>query len=419
MQLIENATVFDGYHETLKEKANIVIADGLVREITHQPVATENFSEVIDASDRVVIPGLVDAHVHLAFTSLRDNTKRPDELLVRSTRFAREMLLRGFTTVRDAGGAIYGLKAGIDTGFAEGPRIFPSYRGISQTGGHGDSRSNRALPRTGLEDQLSPFLRDNPYVTADGIPEVLRATREQLFLGASQIKVFVGGGLSSRFDPMWSVQYTQDELRAVVETTGHFGTYVMAHVYTSEGMQHAAKAGIRCFEHATLLDEETARIVQDQGIWLCGGPQFGAPFEDVPAGLEKIAKHYERLHQGEIIQSELINKYDIPVLFGTDAMRDENNNIAVKQLADLAGFKRRFGSLKGLRSATGNFFRINQELNQMCNPYPDGKVGVLEGGSFADLLIVEGNPVQDLDVLTDVDNIKVVMKEGTVYKNTL
>jgi imidazolonepropionase-like amidohydrolase len=419
--LVKNTRVFDGFDPKLKEGASIVIKDGLVSEIVQEPVSEENFAEVIDAENRVVIPGLVDAHVHLHFAGSHDEL-REDEIIVNSTRFAKEVLLRGFTTVRDALGAVYGLKAGIDKGIVDGPRIYPSYASISQTSGHGDFRSSRAQisAESGLRSDTLLRRRESVAI-ADGVPEVLRATREQLFLGASQIKTFVGGGLSSRWDPLFGLQYTTEELKAIVETARHFGTYVMAHVYSAEGIQHAIRAGIKSIEHGVLLDEETAKLAKDEGVWFCTGPQFGtAPnLEEIPPGFEKILKNFTILHEGEKLQSALINEYDLPILFGTDAIRTEDNRIATSQLGDLGAYKRRFGSLKGLRSATGNFYKINRELVTWQEPYPEGKVGVLENGSFADLLVVEGNPVEDLDVLTDVENIRVIIKNGLTYKNTL
>jgi imidazolonepropionase-like amidohydrolase len=420
MILIKNTRVFDGFNPKLTEHASIVIDGSHVREITQEAVNEENFDKVIDAGNRVAIPGLIDAHVHLHFTGNPSEELREDEVAIRSTRFAKEVLLRGFTTVRDALGAVYGLKANIDKHIIDGPRIFPSYAAISQTSGHGDKRTSRAQERTesGLHS-LTSLRRGGSVVIADGIPEVLRATREQLFLGASQIKTYTGGGLSSKFDPLFGLQYTSDELKAIVETTRHFGTYVMAHVYSADGIRHAVEAGVQSIEHGVLLDEETAKLVKDRGVWFCTGPQFGRPLENVPPGFEKIVRNYELLHRGEEIQSELIDKYDIPILYGTDAIRDDSNRPAATQLGDLGAYKRRFGSLKGLRSATGNFYQINRELCTEQQPYPDGKIGVLEEGSFADLLLVDGNPVEDLDVLTNVDNIRVIIKDGVTYKNTI
>ncbi|MDR2106501.1 MAG: amidohydrolase family protein [Coriobacteriales bacterium] len=420
MILIKNTRVFDGFDPKLTEHASIVIDGSHVREITQEAVNEENFEKVIDAENRVAIPGLIDAHVHLHFAGSFGEELREDEIVVHSTRFAKEVLLRGFTTVRDAFGAVYGLKAGIDKHVVDGPRIFPSYAAISQTSGHGDMRSSRTQVRTesGLHP-LTALRRGDSVAIADGVPEVLRATRDQLFLGASQIKTFTGGGLSSKFDPLFGLQYTFDELKAIVETTRHFGTYVMAHVYGAEGIRHAVEAGIQSIEHGVLLDEETAKLVKDRGVWFCTGPQFGKVLENVPPGFDKILKDYEILHRGEEIQSELINKYDIPILYGTDAIRDDSNRPAATQLADFGAYKRRFGSLKGLRSATGNFYQINRELCTGQQPYPEGKIGVLEKGSFADLLLVDGNPVEDLDVLTNVDNIRVIIKDGVTYKNTI
>lgn len=205
--IIKNANVFDGKNENLKMHVSIIIEKNLVKEITNQPVAEENFETVIDAQGKTVIPGLTDAHVHLSGgNDIPRESMRIDEKAVRSVRFAKDMLLRGFTTVRDAGGIVYGLKKNIDNGYLEGPRIFPSHSYLSQTSGHGDTRASRAEERLTDAIYTSPNLLSGYTALADGVEEVLRAAREQLFLGASQIKIMAGGGVSSLYDPIQTVQ---------------------------------------------------------------------------------------------------------------------------------------------------------------------------------------------------------------------
>jgi imidazolonepropionase-like amidohydrolase len=343
---------------------------------------------------------LTDAHVHLSITgnSLSDGW-RIDEKAVRSVRFAKEMLLRGFTTVRDAGGITFGLKKNIDNGYLEGPRILPSNSMISQTSGHGDIRANHAEERI-----------------ADGVDEVIRAVREQLFLGASQIKLMAGGGFSSAYDPLPTVQFSLEEMKAAVGAAADYGTYVMAHLYTPQSMHRAAKAGVKCFEHATMLDEETARIVADQGIWITPGPQLGReyPLEGLSKSVIKLIEDFRR---GERISTELIDKYNLPILYGTDAFGNTDKAAEI-QLDDFRLYKARFGSYRGIVAATGNAHELIK-LSTYQNPYPEGKIGVLEEGSFADLLIIRGNPVEDLAILSDVTNIRFIMKNAVVYKNML
>jgi imidazolonepropionase-like amidohydrolase len=415
--LIKNASVFDGKHEELKENAWVVIKDNLIMEIFEGAVSEENFDRIIDAKHKTVIPGLTDAHVHLFFngTGISD-AMRQDENAVRSVRFARDMLLRGFTTVRDAGGVTYGLKKNIDSGYLEGPRILPSNAFISQTSGHGDIRASRAEYRLTDSIYVSGVLQNKGTVIADGVAEILRAVREQFFLGASQIKIMAGGGISSAYDPIQTVQFTLDEMKAAVSAAEDYGTYVMAHLYTSQSMQRAAKAGVKSFEHATIMDEETAKIVAANGIWITAGPQCGRNWhnEFTP---EEIKRKSAMVRQGEAFTTELIHKYNLPILFGTDSFGDPDQ-VDKYQLEDFSFFKKRFGSFKGLVAATGNVYELTKLMTYQ-NPYPEGKIGVLEKGAFADLCIVEGNPAADLDILADRNNMKLIMKDGKIYKDIL
>lgn len=417
-KLIKNANVFDGRHAALKANASIVIEDNLVTEITTGDINEENFAKVIDAGNRVVIPGLTDAHVHLSHNTKEDiDTVRVDELAVRSTKVARNMLLRGFTTVRDAGGITYGLKKNIDNGFLEGPRIFPSNAYISQTCGHGDTRGSRASERLFDGNYTSPSIQNRFSVIADGVPEVLRAVREQLFLGASQIKLMAAGGISSKYDPLETVQFTFEELKAAVDAAEDYGTYVMTHLYTPKAMQRAVKAGVKSLEHTTLMDDETGRMIADNGVWVMPGPQAGRPLSEFGNPPPSIAKKSAIVRQGNEIATEVINKYNLNIVFGTDSFGDPDR-FERRQLEDFSYFKKRFGSFKGLVSATGNVHELFK-LSTYQNPYPEGKIGVLEEGAFADILIVDGNPIEDLDVLAKQENIRFIMKDGTVYKKTL
>lgn len=415
--LIKNANVFDGKHETLKENAAIIIENKLIKEILTETVNEENFDLVLDAKHKTVIPGLTDAHVHLYYNGngIMDPT-RLDENAVRSVQFAKDMLLRGFTTVRDAGGVTYGLKKNIDNGYLDGPRILPSNAFISQTSGHGDTRASRAEYR--ITDQIysSATLQNKATVLVDGVPQMLRAVREQLFLGASQIKIMAGGGISSAYDPIQTVQFTLEEMKAAVEAANDYGTYVMAHLYTPKAMQRAAKAGVKSFEHATMMDEEMAKIIEANQIWVTPGPQANRNWHNASTPAS-IIKKSALVRQGEERTTELILKYNIPIVFGTDSFGDPSR-VEKFQLEDFSFFKRRFGSFKGLVAATGNVHELIK-LSTYQNPYPEGKIGVLEEGAFADLCIVEGNPVLNLDILADATNMKLIMKDAKIYKNIL
>lgn len=435
-RLVYNANVFDGFNAKLLEEHSIIIEDNLVVEITDKRPDLQYFAEAIDAGGRVVIPGLTDAHAHPGYPGAHNTLAhmRMDEIAVRSVRSAYEMLLRGFTTLRCAGGQTLGLRKSIDNGWIAGPRIYPSNAILSQTAGccdfRFDSDTNTVFGST------MPYMRDGHFSVADGVNEVMKLTREQLFLGATQIKICGSGGFSSISDPLPALEWRPEEIKAVVDVAKDYGTYVFSHVYSDEAVRRAVEAGVMCIEHGQLMTEETTRMMADKGVWLCPCPQFrirddfmmnraGTPPTD-PAALRKGKTLYRmylnKVQMGEISQDELIHKYNIPIVYGTDltGSDDAQDHIenGVRQLGHFHGYKERYGSLTGLRAATGNV----HELLKLCtyrDPYPDGKIGVLEKGSFADLCIVEGNPVEDLDVLCDPANMKLVMKDGVVYKNIL
>ncbi len=417
--LIKNADVFDGHSESLYPHAKIVILEDKVVEVTDQDVSEESFDTVIDAAGRTAIPGLIDCHVHMSISGIPKelDEMRIDEAAIRTAKNAEEMLYRGSTPVRAAGDMTYGVKRCIDNGYIDGPRIYPSIGAISQTSGHSDFRGTRAQEHT-IWGHESPFMKTGAFVTADGVPEVLRAVRDQLFLGASQIKIMASGGIGSIYDPLMSVQFTFEEMKAAVDAASDFGTYVFAHIYSPKAMRRAAEAGVKCFEHATLMDDEISRIILDQGIWLC--PQFAFHFDDVISTLTKNPETNEKrlmVKGAAYRQAELINKYGLRTVYGTDLVMDKYYN-EVYQLTEFRARKQVMGSLEAVRSATGNAHELFK-LTTIRDPYPQAKVGVLEAGSFADLLLIDGDPTKDAEILTDKNNMRLIMKGGRIYKNTL
>ena len=433
-KIVYNANVFDGFRAKLKEKHCIIIEDNLVVEITEKQPELSYFDEAIDAGGRVVIPGLTDAHAHPGYPGdhYTLSQMRMDEIGVRSARSAYEMLMRGFTTLRCAGGQTLGLRRSIDNGWVPGPRIFPSNAILSQTAGASDFRCSYTQKNTPWGSDCA-YIRDGHFSVADGVAEVLKATREQLYLGASQIKICGSGSFSSISDPVMALEWRMDELKAVVDAAKDFGTYVFSHVYSDEAVRRNVEAGVMCIEHGQMMGDETARMMADKGVWLDPRPQFrirddfmmdrtGTPPTDMSKIRKRTKMYLDKVARAEMRQDELIDKYKIPIVYGTDLtgsddIKDHVEN-GVRQLGALHAYKVRYGSLEGLRAATGNVY----EMTKMCtyrNPYPDGKIGVLEEGAYADLCIVDGNPVEDLDVLCDPANMRVVMKDGTMYKNTL
>ena len=416
--LISNVNVFDGKNSTILEHQNIVIDNHLVTEIFSGEHSQEQFDQVIDGKGQYAIPGLTDAHVHLGKTHIDGATASYDAII--GAVVAGKLLDHGITTVRDAGSVTTGLKRAIDEGVIPGPRIFPSMNYLSQTCGHGDS-------------EYAHYNRDIQYrnprgvALCDGVAECRRAVREQFFLGASQIKIMAGGGMSSICDPVETLQFSLEEMKAIVETTADYGSYVLAHLYTPSCIQRAVEAGVKSLEHGHWIDEETAKLIKDKDVFLNPCPQFTleevkwnhmGEFSDQPSQLKKKKKPGSaRVKEQMEETTNLINKYDLKILFGTDLMI-MYNEYEPRESLDFTEYKKRFGSYKGLLAATGNFHEITK-LTTYQNPYPDGHIGVLTKGSYADIVITKGNPVENLDILGDVNNILLVMKDGKVYKNSL
>jgi imidazolonepropionase-like amidohydrolase len=334
--------------------------------------------------------------------------------MLRSSKAAGEVLMRGFTSVRDVGGPTFGLKRAIDEGITTGPRIWPSGATISQTSGHGDFRTVHDVPRA-ANDPLHFTERMGVTAVADGVTEVLRRTREQLMRGASQIKLMAGGGVVSDFDPLDVTQYTEAEIRAVVEAAENWGTYVTVHAYTPRAIQRAIHAGIKCIEHGHLADEATAKLMAEKGIWWSLQPflddEDAVPFPEGSASRKKQIK----ISSGTDTAYGLAKKYKIKTAWGTDTLFDEKR--ARRQGAQLSKLVRWYTPAEILKMATAD----NAELLALAgprNPYP-GKLGVVEEGALADLLLVDGDPIANIKLIEYPEkNFVIIMKDGVVYKNT-
>ncbi|MCX2791875.1 metal-dependent hydrolase family protein [Vibrio sp. Sgm 5] len=417
--VIKNANVFNGVDEQLLKNVDLLIENNLITQIGK--VDDSNAEQIIDAEGKTVMPGLIDAHVHITlsagFNELDGMTR--EEIAIRSARISEEMLMRGFTTIRDVAGNTLGLKNSIDKGYAKGPRILPCMAAISQTCGHSDYRQNQAQERLANGHEDSPLMKSGAFKVADGRAEVLKAVREQLFKGASQIKVMAGGGASSTFDPLDTLQYTLDEMKAAVEAASDYGTYVAAHIHTAPAMKRAAEAGVMSFEHATIMDEEIAQIVKEKGIWLVPSYFTSSLIAErkIPLPNEETYRKTERVGKAMFKSAELIKKYDIQNLaFGTDCVGKAN--VHESQMQELGAIETTFDTITALRMATSNCGRLF-ELSTYKHPYQEGKLGQIVEGAYADLLIVDGNPLEGVDCVVQDETKKVIMKDGVVYKNTL
>jgi imidazolonepropionase-like amidohydrolase len=322
--------------------------------------------------------------------------------------------MRGFTTVRDVGGPAFALKRAIDEGIVRGPRIYPSGAVITVTSGHGDFRQFSDLPRT-IGGMLTRMEQIGGSMVADSPDEVRVRVREQLMQGASQIKLTAGGGVSSPFSPIDVMTFTEPELRAAVEAAENWGTYVTVHAFTSAAIQRSIAAGAKCIEHGFLMDEATAKLIGEKGVWLSMQPLPEEMRLGLPVGSVQREKA-EKVWPGIGKTYELAKKYKLKTAWGTDVLF--SRALAQRQGAILASLVRWYTPAEALAMATGT----NGELLMLSgerNPYPR-KLGVVEQGALADLLLVDGNPLDNIELITNPDrNFMVIMKDGKVYKNSL
>lgn len=418
LTLFQEVRIFDGKSETLSDPADVLIRGNKIDRISTKPISLDKHAKVtvIAGKGRVLMPGLIDAHWHMIMAATPQAmlmTADPAYVQLRAARTAEATLMRGFTTVRDMGGPTLGLKRAIDEGLMKGPRIYPSGAFISQTSGHGDFRFSFEVPRK-PGGPLSYSEREGIAAIADSPDEVRLRTREQLRLGASQIKLMAGGGVASPYNPIESTQYTERELRAAVEAAENWGTYVTVHAYTPRAIQQAIAAGVKCVEHGHLIDEPTAKLMAEEGIWWSLQPFLDD--EDASPVSPQSRKKALEVFAGTDRAYKLAKKYKIKTLFGTDLLFDAK--LTQRQGAQLVKLQRWYTPHEALRSATAHNGEL-LALSGFINPYP-GKLGVVEEGALADLLLVDGNPLEDLALVEDPErNFLVIMKDGQIYKQTL
>jgi len=416
--LFTNVHVFNGIDEERIENANVLVVGNVIAEVSDEPLFAAN-ARVIDGGGRTLMPGLIDMHWHSAFANIPQAIGLSSDIAYHTLIAARgneAALLRGFTTVRDVGGNVFSLKRLTDDGTYIGPRIFPSGPPIGQTSGHSDYRPATSVP-TQPDAPLIYVEQVGHMIVADGVPEVLRRVREVLKLGASQVKVMAGGGVASSFDPLDVTQFTFEEMKAAVDAAANWNTYVAVHVYTDAAAQQALEAGVKSIEHGHLFSEATLRMMVRNGAYLSMQPflndEDAIPF---PPGSPNQAK-FEQVTAGTEHVYELARRMGVKIVFGTDTLFDPE--LAAKQGKQLAKLGRWFTPVEALRQATSTAGEL-LALSGPRNPYPDGPLGVVRAGAYADLILVNGNPLEDLNLVADpAANFDLIMKDGVIYKNTL
>ena len=413
-----NVNVFDGENEALVKDVNVVVTGNLISEIRKEDVSTTG-ATVIDGGGRTLMPGLIDAHWHtmLCFWPIgKVLTSDIATLSLAAAKSHEQTLLRGFTTVRDAGGATIPIARAVDSGLIVGPRMYPSGAVIGQTSGHGDWRNPLNLP----EDKNAPLdyaQRSGHTLIADGVPEVMKRAREVLRMGVSQLKGMGGGGVNSLYDPLDVVQFTAEEAKALCDVAAQWNTYVMVHAHTDAAARQWIEAGAKTIEHAFLVEEETVKLMAEKGVWYSmqamqatGEDAFvfdnaasNAKWLDCVTGLDQMVG--------------FARKHKVNIAWGTDLQFDPT--LLPKQGKFLVYMSKWFTPYEALKIATHDNAQM-LKLSGPRDPYKEGDLGVVKEGAYADLLLVDGNPLENLKLVADPEkNFVVIMKDGVIYKNTL
>ena len=409
--VLRNCTYFDGHSADLHEGQDIVIENGSIKDIV-KTASNRIGAKEVNLKGLTLIPGLIDAHVHVyaAGLDLTANMRRPFTYLAQyANRFLSRVLSNGFTTIRDVGGGDYGLSQAIDDGLVVSPRLFYGGRILSQTGGHGDWRPP-------FEDDPAAYICNcgttdqKIAVLADGKESVLRAVREELRHGASHIKILASGGVASPSDPVDDLQFSDEEITAIVDECTRRHVYVAAHCHPASAIERSVRLGVRTIEHGTLIDDETAAFVANSSSYIVptmavinalytDGEALGLP----AASVEKIRD----IHGKALAGLEIMKKAGLRLGFGTDLLGPQHD----RQGTEFSLRKDVFTPLEILRQATS----INAEILQQVD-----KLGCIKPGAFADLIAVKGNPLDDIEVLNKKgESLALIMKAGDMYRDCI
>lgn len=432
--LITNVQVWDGKSDGL-QKADVLIEKNLIKEVK-EGIKAPKKATIIDGKGMTLMPGLIEGHGHLYMngSSLPDieNNRGYDELAIRGAARAKSALYSGFTTWRDAGGMGSGLKKCIDQKIVEGPRIYPAGAFIGPTGSHADFR-NFTTPNETFFGRCSHGARNGMTYTADNVGDIKAAARQNFMQGATQIKIMSSGGVASSFDPWQLDAYSPEEIAAAVEVADAYGSYVMSHAYSAKSMKRCLEAGVKTLEHAFMFNEELYKLMKEKGAYMTTNMTAFSPYL---GKIEAIQSNPASARKAKTAQAAFkdfvknVNELQPDFGFQCDCVGDVE---ACEKQADhsiyLSG--ELLGNLFTLKSLTS----VNGEIVKLCgetlDPYFEGKLGVIEAGAYADILIVDGNPIEDLSVIgankkwfdapkrEEIETMKLIMKDGVIYKNTI
>lgn len=412
--LITNVQIFDGKSEKLDPGLSVLIEGNKIAKIA-KSIPVPASTTIIDGGGRTLMPGFIDAHTHLIWNlSVYQHFNTPmDYQAALALIEAKNTLMRGFTSIRDVAGSVWGVKRSIDEGHFPGPRIYSSGAAISMTSGHGDFRTINSLPRQLGGPTETEVERIGISTFADGVPEVLTASRMQFRNGAHFLKMFVGGAVSGMYDPLDVMEYSFEEVKAAADEADRWNTYLAVHTYTDRASHQAIEAGAKTLEHANLMTEKTVELAVEKGVYI--SPQAGfflapAPDSFTPAQKERQKQAADGLDS----LMKACKKHNAKVLFGNDLVASMESKKL--QLEEFIHRTKWFSNAEILQQATA----INGEVLALSgprNPYP-GKLGIIEEGALADLLLINGNPLEDISILTKPDeNLALIMKDGKIYKN--
>jgi len=406
--LFTGGRFLDPRRDELQDGISVLIEDERVKEVADRPITSASATK-IDLAGRTLMPGLIDAHLHVFLNEVniaRLETVPLTLLGINGSLALKQTLLRGFTSVRDTAGGDFGIKAAVDQGLIDASRIFISGQALSQTGGHGDFRK-RTQFSFGC-DCCSGLAYTSRI--ADGVAEVIKATRDELRKGADFIKIMVSGGVASQADPLESLQYRMDEIEAAVEEATNWGRYVAAHAYSSQAVMRAVTAGVRTIEHGNLIDEPTAATMARKGAYLV--PTLVTYDSMRRRGRDYGLSEYS-LQKNEVVLEaglrsvELARRAGVKIGFGTDLLGQLQDD----QCREFLIRTEIMSCAEVIRSAT----IINAEILQRA-----GELGELKPGAYADLLVVDGDPLRDLGLFQDEGrHLAAIMKGGRFYKNRL
>jgi len=415
--LFTNVNIFDGVNPKLKMGMNVLVEGNMIKEVSSGAIDAPG-ATVVDGKGDTLMPGLIDMHQHIMLdlgTSAGTNDWDAYTQGIGAYIGMHELLAQGYTTIRDIAGNSLGISKAVASGRFTGPRIYSSGPAISQTGGHGDWGGSNDMPG---EKDYQEMVRNT--VVVDGVGEISKAVRGNFRNGANFIKTFAGGGVASAYDPLELAGYTPEELQRIVDIANDYGSYVCVHAYTDKSYNRALDAGVKCFEHGFLVSEDTVkRMANTEGVFwsfqsYMSITAFGAP-EEIPWFTPDMIAKAKQVHVGAINAAKLMKKHGVPTVLGSD-MFAEQWPIAIENI--LVPLDYGYSSFDVLKASTSTPGRILTTMSAK-NPYTAGPLGVIEEGAYADVLLVKGNPVEDATLLRDRDNLQVIMKDGTFYKNTL